>query len=108
VLPDWPGIHEVPVLTHTGMMGLNVLPQHLIVVGGSYIGLEFAQMFRRFGAQVTVLDVAERVIAREDPDVSGQVQAILEREGVRVVLGRARCRRGAPRRADRRVLRHWR
>ncbi len=87
VLPDWPGIGSVPVLTNTSIMSLDVLPDHLIVVGGSYIGLEFAQMFRRFGAQVTVLEVAERLIAREDPEVSAEVQAILEREGVRFVLG---------------------
>ena len=64
VLPDWPGIDSISVLTNTSMMSLDVLPEHLIVVGGSYIGLEFAQMFRRFGAQVTVLEVAERLIAR--------------------------------------------
>ena len=88
-LPDWPGLDAVPVLTNTGMMSLDVLPQHLIVVGGSYIGLEFAQMFRRFGAQVTVLEASDRVIAREDPEVSSEVQAILEGEGVRFVLGAA-------------------
>jgi pyruvate/2-oxoglutarate dehydrogenase complex dihydrolipoamide dehydrogenase (E3) component len=87
MLPDWPGIDGVPVLTNTSNMSLDVLPEHLIVVGGSYIGLEFAQMFRRFGAQVTVLEVADRLIAREDPEVSAEVQAILEREGVRFVLG---------------------
>ncbi len=87
VLPDWPGLDKVPVLTNTSMMSLDVLPEHLIVVGGSYIGLEFAQMFRRFGAQVTVLEAADRLIAREDPEVCAEVQAILEREGVRFVLG---------------------
>jgi pyruvate/2-oxoglutarate dehydrogenase complex dihydrolipoamide dehydrogenase (E3) component len=87
VLPDWPGIERVPVLTNTSMMALDVLPEHLIVAGGSYIGLEFAQMFRRFGSQVTVLEVADRLIAREDPEVSREVQAILEREGVAFHLG---------------------
>jgi pyruvate/2-oxoglutarate dehydrogenase complex dihydrolipoamide dehydrogenase (E3) component len=87
VLPDWPGIDTVPVLTNTGMMSLDALPDHLVVVGGSYIGLEFAQMFRRFGSKVTVLEAADRLIAREDPDVSAEVQRILEREGVRFVLG---------------------
>jgi len=87
VLPDWPGIGSVPVLTNTSIMSLDVLPQHLVVVGGSYIGLEFAQMFRRFGADVTVLEVVDRLIAREDPEVSAEVQRILEREGVRFVLG---------------------
>ena len=92
VLPDWPGMDSIPVLTNTSMMSLDVLPEHLIVVGGSYIGLEFAQMFRRFGAQVTVLEVAERLIAREDPEVSAEVQAILEREGVRFMLGVSNAR----------------
>lgn len=87
VLPDWPGIDGVPVLTNTSIMRLDMLPDHLMVLGGSYIGLEFAQMFRRFGAQVTVLEVAERLIAREDDEVSAEVRAILEREGVRFVLG---------------------
>jgi pyruvate/2-oxoglutarate dehydrogenase complex dihydrolipoamide dehydrogenase (E3) component len=87
VLPDWPGLGDVKVLTNTSMMALDELPEHLIVVGGSYIGLEFAQMYRRFGARVTVLEAGERLIAREDPDVSREVQAILEREGVRFHLG---------------------
>jgi pyruvate/2-oxoglutarate dehydrogenase complex dihydrolipoamide dehydrogenase (E3) component len=102
VLPDWPGIDGVPVLTNTSIMRLDVLPEHLIVVGGSYIGLEFAQMFRRFGAQVTVLEVAERLIAREDVEVSGEVRAILEREGVRFVLGVRNAR--ALRRGDQIVV----
>jgi pyruvate/2-oxoglutarate dehydrogenase complex dihydrolipoamide dehydrogenase (E3) component len=86
-LPDWPGIDRVPVLTNTSMMALDMLPEHLIVVGGSYIGLEFAQMFRRFGARVSVLEYADRLIAREDPEVSAEVQAMLEREGVKFLLG---------------------
>ncbi|MBT2324670.1 FAD-containing oxidoreductase [Variovorax paradoxus] len=87
VLPDWPGITDVPVLTNTSMMDLEVLPGHLVVIGGSYIGLEFAQMFRRFGSRVTVLEYADRIIAREDEEVSREVQTILEREGVRFLLG---------------------
>ena len=87
VLPDWPGIDSVPVLTNTSIMGLRVLPEHLVIAGGSYIGLEFAQMFRRFGARVTVLEVAERLIAREDPEVSAEVRAMLEREGIECLLG---------------------
>ena len=58
------------------MMAVDILPEHLIVVGGSYIGLEFAQMYRRFGSRVTVLEYADRLIAREDPEVSREVQAI--------------------------------
>lgn len=86
MLPEWPGIGDVKVLTNTSMMGIDELPDHLIVVGGSYIGLEFAQMYRRFGSRVTVIEYGDRLIAREDPDVSREVQAILEREGVRFHL----------------------
>ena len=82
VLPTWEGIADVPVLTNTSMMALDVLPEHLIVAGGSYIGLEFAQMYRRFGSRVTVLEYGDRLIAREDREVSQEVQAILGREGI--------------------------
>jgi len=82
VLPAWPGIGDVPVLTNVSMMDLDTLPEHLIVAGGSYIGLEFAQMYRRFGARVTVLEYGDLLIAREDPEVSREVQALLEREGI--------------------------
>jgi pyruvate/2-oxoglutarate dehydrogenase complex dihydrolipoamide dehydrogenase (E3) component len=82
VLPDWPGLSDVPVLTNTTMMAIDTLPEHLLVVGGSYIGLEFAQMYRRFGSRVTVIEYGDRLITREDPEVSREVQTILEREGV--------------------------
>ncbi len=95
VLPDWPGVQDVKVLTNTSMMEMDQLPEHLIVVGGSYIGLEFAQMYRRFGSRVTVIEYGDRLIAREDPDVSREVQAILEREGVKFHLG-VRCAKVAP------------
>jgi pyruvate/2-oxoglutarate dehydrogenase complex dihydrolipoamide dehydrogenase (E3) component len=85
-LPDWAGIETIPVLDNTSMMGLDVLPEHLLIAGGSYIGLEFAQMYRRFGSRVTVLEYADRLIPREDADVSSEVQAILEQEGVQVHL----------------------
>ena len=86
VLPNWPGIASVPVLTNTSMMALDTLPEHLLIAGGSYIGLEFAQMFRRFGSRVTVLEVADRLIVREDTEVSSEVQAVLQREGVEFAL----------------------
>ena len=86
VLPDWPGLRNVPVLTNTTMMGLDTLPEHLVVIGGSYIGLEFAQMYRRFGSKVTVVEQGDRLIAREDADVSHEIQAVLEREGVKFHL----------------------
>ena len=86
-LPDWPGLDSVPVLTNSSIMAIDFLPPHLTVVGGSYIGLEFAQMYRRFGSEVTVLEYADRLIAREDEEVSAEVGKILEREGVKFHLG---------------------
>jgi len=82
VLPSWKGIADMPVLNNTSMMAVDFLPEHLLIVGGSYIGLEFAQMYRRFGSRVTVLEYGDRLIAREDPEVSTEIQRILEREGV--------------------------
>jgi pyruvate/2-oxoglutarate dehydrogenase complex dihydrolipoamide dehydrogenase (E3) component len=82
VLPPWQGIADVPVLTNVSMMAVDTLPEHLVIAGGSYIGLEFAQMYRRFGSRVTVIEYGDRLIAREDPEVSREVQAILEREGI--------------------------
>lgn len=84
MIPDMPGIHDVPYLTNAEMIALDTLPDHLIVVGGSYIGLEFAQMFRRFGSSVTVVEMGERLIGREDPDVSTAIRAILEAEDIEV------------------------
>ena len=86
-VPDWPGLAATPYLTNTSMMALDRLPDHLIVIGGSYIGLEFAQMYRRFGAGVTVLEAADRLIAREDTDVSATMREILEAEGITVHVG---------------------
>jgi len=82
VVPDWPGLQDVPFLTNTTLMELATLPAHLIVAGGSYVGLEFAQMYRRFGAEVTVVEYADHLIAREDADVRDAVRAILEGEGI--------------------------
>ena len=81
-VPGWKGLHDVRYLTSTSMMDVDFLPEHLIIVGGSYIGLEFAQMYRRFGSRVTVIEMASRIVAREDPDTSSAVQKILEAEGV--------------------------
>ncbi len=72
------------------MMGVDLVPPHLVVVGGSYVGLEFAQMYRRFGARVTVVEMMDRLIAREDEDVSAEIRSILEREGIAVRTG-AKC-----------------
>ncbi|MDJ0863636.1 MAG: FAD-containing oxidoreductase [Gammaproteobacteria bacterium] len=89
-VPDFPGLEQVDYLTNSSIMELNVLPKHLLIVGGSYIGLEFAQMYRRFGADVTVVEMNDRLIAREDADVSGAVREILEGEGV-TVRTNAKC-----------------
>jgi len=86
-VPDMPGIADVPFLTNSEMVALDVLPRHLVVVGGSYIGLEFAQMYRRFGAEVTIVERADRLITREDADISQAVREILEAEGITVRTG---------------------
>ncbi|MEX3007583.1 FAD-containing oxidoreductase [Hoeflea sp. TYP-13] len=90
VLPDMPGIHDVAHMTSSDMMDVDFLPDHLIIVGGSYVGLEFAQMYRRFGSRVTVVEMGDRLIGREDADISAAVQEILEAEGVDVRL-KATC-----------------
>jgi pyruvate/2-oxoglutarate dehydrogenase complex dihydrolipoamide dehydrogenase (E3) component len=92
LLPDWMGIDSVPVLTNTSMMALDTLPDHLIVAGASYIGLEFAQMYRRFGSKVTVLEYADRPVTREDPEVSRTVLEILQREGIEFHFGVRRAK----------------
>jgi len=89
-VPDMPGIAEVGYLTNSGMMDVNFLPEHLVIIGGSYIGLEFAQMYRRFGSRVTVVEMGPRLIAREDEEVSAATQKILESEGVEIRLN-AKC-----------------
>ncbi len=81
-LPDLPGIHDVPYLNNARIMHLEQLPEHLIVVGGSYIGLEFAQMYRRFGSRVTVVESGSRLVGREDADVSDAIRDMLVAEGV--------------------------
>jgi pyruvate/2-oxoglutarate dehydrogenase complex dihydrolipoamide dehydrogenase (E3) component len=89
-VPALPGVGEVPFLTNRTMLELDRVPEHLVVVGGSYIGLEFAQMHRRFGAKVTIVEKLPRLIAREDEDVSEAIRDILVREGVDVRTG-AEC-----------------
>jgi pyruvate/2-oxoglutarate dehydrogenase complex dihydrolipoamide dehydrogenase (E3) component len=94
-VPPMPGIDKVSYLTNSTVMEVDFLPEHLVVVGGSYIGLEFAQMFRRFGSKVTVIEKSPRLIAREDPDISDAVRQILEEEGVAFRL-KAECISFAP------------
>ena len=83
-IPDIRGVHDVPYLTNTTILALDYVPKHLVVVGGSYVGLEFAQMFRRFGAEVTVVEKMPKLIAREDDDVSEGIRQIFENEGIHV------------------------
>ncbi len=90
MVPDMPGIDRVDYLTNTSILELDRLPQHLVVVGGSYVGLEFAQMFRRFGSAVTIVEKGSRLIQREDADVSDAIREILEGEGIAIRLG-AEC-----------------
>ncbi len=87
VVPPLMGLDQVNYLTNATIMDLDTLPQHLIILGGSYIALEFAQMYRRFGSAVTVIEQASRLIAREDADVSAAVGAILQAEGIAIHLG---------------------
>lgn len=89
-VPDMPGIHEVPFFTNSSIMDVDFLPEHLIIVGGSYIGLEFGQMYRRFGSDVTIVEMGPRLIGREDEDVSDAVREIMEAEGIHVRLN-AKC-----------------
>jgi pyruvate/2-oxoglutarate dehydrogenase complex dihydrolipoamide dehydrogenase (E3) component len=84
-VPAIPGLKEVDWLDSSSIMELQVLPPHLVVLGGGYIGLEFSQMFRRFGARVTVITRDDRLIPREDPDVSAEVEKILVEDGIGIV-----------------------
>ena len=118
-LPPFPGIDTTPYLTNVTMMDLDALPEHLIVVGGSYVGLEFAQMFRRFGSRVTIVEMAPRLIAREDEDVSLAIQDFLKAEGITLRLDamcvslhhgddgvsvNVNCKEGAPRESGSHIL----
>lgn len=87
VAPDMPGLADVDYLTNVGILDLDTVPDHLVIIGGSYIALEFAQMFRRFGAKVTVIEKGPRLTSREDEDVSAAIKDILEAEGIDVVVG---------------------
>jgi pyruvate/2-oxoglutarate dehydrogenase complex dihydrolipoamide dehydrogenase (E3) component len=99
LVPDLPGVDQVRYLTNTSILELDILPRHLVVIGGSYIGLEFAQMYRRFGCDVTVIEKGPRLISREDDDVSAAIRTIFEDEGITVRTD-AECIRFEPRDAD--------
>ncbi len=89
-VPELPGIDQINYLTNSTMMDIDFLPPHLVIVGGSYVGLEFGQMYRRFGSKVTVIERMPRLIQREDEDISAAIKGILENEGVDVRLN-AKC-----------------
>ena len=89
-VPKMPGIDAVSFLTNSSMMDVDFLPKHLVIVGGSYVGLEFGQMYRRFGSEVTIVEMGPRLIGREDEDVSQGVREILETEGIQIRLN-AKC-----------------
>lgn len=90
LVPEMPGIGSVPYLTNVTMMDLDFVPEHLVVIGGSYVGLEFAQMFNRFGSRVTVVEMGPHLVGHEDPDVSECIEQCLVAEGIAIRLG-ARC-----------------
>jgi pyruvate/2-oxoglutarate dehydrogenase complex dihydrolipoamide dehydrogenase (E3) component len=86
VAPDMPGLSDIDYMTNVGILELDTVPEHLVIIGGSYIALEFAQMYRRFGASVTVIEKGPRLTSREDEDVSATIKEILEAEGIDVVV----------------------
>lgn len=86
-VPDIPGLAEIEFLTNVSILELDTLPTHLVIVGGSYIALEFAQMYRRFGARVTVVERGPRLASREDEDVSATIEEILRAEGIDIIVG---------------------
>jgi pyruvate/2-oxoglutarate dehydrogenase complex dihydrolipoamide dehydrogenase (E3) component len=89
-VPDLPGVREVRFLTSESMMDIDFLPEHLLIVGGSYVGLEFGQMYRRFGSRVTIIEMGPRLLGREDADVSDAIRDILAAEDIALRLN-ARC-----------------
>src|SRR5215468_8172428 len=99
LIPEMPGIDEIDYLTNSSMMHVDFLPKHLVIIGGSYVGLEFGQMYRRFGSEVTIVEMAPRLVAREDEDVSAAIMQIVEHEGIKVRLN-AECISLAKRDAD--------
>jgi len=89
-VPDMPGVHDVPFLNNSSMMDIDYLPKRFIIIGGSYVGLEFAQIYRRLGSEVTIVEMGPGLIGREDEDLSQAVREILEAEGIKIQLN-AKC-----------------
>lgn len=118
-IPPMPGLDQIRYLTNSSMMEIDYLPERLIVVGGGSVGLEFAQMYRRFGSDVTIIEMAEHLSSREDEDVSVAIQEILEHEGIHIrvnaecigfaaqgnqIVVKAKCQDGAPEETGTHVL----
>jgi pyruvate/2-oxoglutarate dehydrogenase complex dihydrolipoamide dehydrogenase (E3) component len=99
VVPDFPGVDQVPWVNNVGVLELDTLPRHLVIVGGSYVGLEFGQIFRRFGSEVTIIEKNSRLVSREDEDVSASIRAFLDKEGIRIRTS-AECIHFEPRGKD--------
>lgn len=96
-VPDIPGLTSIPFLTNVSILELETIPQHLLVLGGGYVGLEFAQMFRRFGSEVTVIQSAEAILPNEDDDITTELRRCLESEGIKIHVGaKAIALRGTP------------
>lgn len=89
-IPDVPGLNNIHYFTNSDLVDVDFLPEHLVIIGGSYIGLEFAQMYRRFGSEVTIVEMSNRLLPKEDEDIAQAVQDVLQKEGVRFRLG-AEC-----------------
>lgn len=85
IIPEIEGINDIDYLTSTSILELDKVPEHLLIIGGNYIGLEFGQMFRRFGSKVTILEKGKRIVAREDEDVSEELTKILEAENIKIL-----------------------
>lgn len=86
IIPALPGLDSTPYLTSTTIMELEEVPEHLLILGGGYIGLEFGQMFRRFGSEVTIVQRGNQLLAREDEDIAEEVRKILQEDGIQVLL----------------------
>jgi pyruvate/2-oxoglutarate dehydrogenase complex dihydrolipoamide dehydrogenase (E3) component len=99
VVPNMPGIDRISYLTNSSLLDLDILPRHLVVVGGSYIGLEFAQMFRRFGSEVTVIEKGPHLLWREDEDICAAIEGIFSKDGI-AIRTEAECIRFEPRGQD--------
>jgi len=111
VVPSFPGLDQIRFLTNSSMMGVAFVPKHLVIVGASYVGLEFGQMFRRFGSEVTIIEMKSRLVAGEDEDISSAIQEVFQGEGIHLrlnascigfsgtgeaIIARMDCKDGAP------------